>query len=229
VEIRRLHSWKLTRAEATALQKELAGQVDARTPLGNVELVAAADISNEFRSNVFHAGVVVLRLSDMQVVERRGVVRQSPFPYHPGLLTFREAPAVLDAFERLETSPDVVIIDGHGVAHPRRCGFASHVGLWLGVPTVGFAKTLLVGAYEEPGPEPGDTTPLLIGEEVIGTVLRTKRRVRPVFVSVGNRVDLESATRLVLECCRGYRLPEPIREAHAYVNSLRRAAKEAER
>jgi deoxyribonuclease V len=159
---------------------------------------------------------------DFSVLERRAAVAQVDFPYTPGLLSFREAPVLLDALAKLKHTPDVVMCDGQGVAHPRRLGLASHVGLFLDRPCVGCAKSKLTGKYEEPGPEPGSRSPLLYRGQVIGSVVRTKARALPLFVSPGHRIDLESSVRLVLGCCRGYRLPEPTRLAHLYVNEVRR-------
>src|SRR3954447_16317028 len=162
-----LHSWDLLPAEARALQKELAGSVDTTTPLGRWDTVAAADVSFNKFDPVLYAAVVVVRAGSFEVVERVGVTAPAKFPYVPGLLSFREAPALLDAFARLETRPDVVLCDGQGIAHPRRLGIASHLGLWLGLPTVGCAKSLLCGHFEEPGPDRGDRSPLIGRGETI--------------------------------------------------------------
>jgi deoxyribonuclease V len=221
MKIHQLHSWDLTPTEAAALQRKLAGRVDARTPLTRCDLVAGADISYERFSNVFYAGVVVLRMDDLSIVEKQGVVREVTFPYVPGLLSFRETPALLDAFAQVESEPDAIIVDGHGLAHPRRFGYACHLGLCLDRPSVGCAKSLLAGTYKEPGQKAGSTAPLKADEEIIGQVVRTKTGVKPVFVSVGYKIDLRSAVELVLATCRGYRLPEPTRQAHLHVNALR--------
>jgi deoxyribonuclease V len=222
MRIHPLHSWDMTGTEAVTLQRELARRVDVRTPLTRSDLIAGADVSYNRFSNYFYAGVVVLRASDWAVVEQRGAARESPFPYIPGLLSFREAPVLLDAFARVESEPDVIVFDGQGIAHPRRLGIASHMGLWLDRPSVGCAKSLLCGRYQEPDPRAGSRSVLKDGGEVIGEVVRTKDRVQPVFVSAGHKIDLPSAVRVVLQSCRGYRLPEPTRLAHQYVNELRR-------
>ncbi len=194
-------------------------------PLRSWGLVAGADVSHNRFSSTLYAGVVVLSAENFSVVERRAAAAEVDFPYTPGLLSFREAPVLLQALAKLENVPDVVMCDGQGIAHPRRLGLASHVGLWLDRPCVGCAKSRLTGRYEEPGPEPGARSPLLDrGGAVIGSVVRTKARTQPVFVSPGHRIDLESSVRLVLSCCRGYRLPEPTRLAHLYVNDVRRGA-----
>jgi deoxyribonuclease V len=213
MKIHSLHPWDLSAADAVALQRELAGRIDTHTPLGRCELVAGADVSYGRFSNIFYAGVVVVRVADGEVVEKQGAVRESHFPYIPGLLTFREAPALLEAFAKVRTEPDAVMVDGHGYSHPRRIGITAHVGLLLDRPTVGCAKSRLTGRYQEPGPEAGSTAPLLDGDEVIGEVVRTKNRVKPVFVSVGHRTDLDSACRDVLAVTPEYRLPETTRRA----------------
>jgi deoxyribonuclease V len=222
LEVHRLHDWNLTPTEAVALQRELSGKVDTRTPLVRCDLVAGADASYNRFSPVFYAVVVVLRTSDWTIVEKQEVVRESPFPYVPGLLSFREAPALLDAFAKLETKPDAVMIDGQGIAHPRRIGIASHVGLFLDVPTVGCAKSRLTGIYKEPRRPRGSLAPLRDKGDVIGSIVRTRDGVKPVFVSVGHKIDQASAVRLVLQCAQGYRIPEPTRQAHLHVNDLRR-------
>jgi deoxyribonuclease V len=216
-----LHSWDLTPKEAVALQRELASRIETHTPVTKCELIAGADISYSRFSNTMYAGVVVLRMSDMAVVEKQGVVRETNFPYIPGLLSFRETPIVLEAFAQLQTEPDVVMVDGQGIAHPRRFGYACHMGLWLNKPCLGCAKSLLTGTYKEPGKKAGSVSPLKDGDEVIGQVVRTKDNVKPVFVSVGHLIDLESAVEMVLATCRGYRIPEPTRQAHLHVNALR--------
>ena len=219
-----LHSWDLTPKEAAALQRELAAQVDTRTPLAGCELIAGADVSYERFSDILYAGVVVLRMADLAVVEKYGVRRRVTFPYVPGLLSFRETPVLLEAFAQLQAEPDAVLLDGHGFAHPRRMGFASHMGLWLDRPSIGCAKSRLTGTYREPGLKAGSVSPLKDGDDVIGQVVRTKTGVAPLFVSVGHKIDLRGAVELVIGTCRGYRVPESTRQAHLYVNELRREA-----
>jgi len=166
--------------------------------------------------------VVVWHPKSGEVVETADAVLETHFPYVPGLLSFREAPALLAAFAMLNTRPDVVLMDGHGVAHPRRIGIASHLGLWLKRPTIGCAKTRLCGEYKEPRVAQGSTSPLTHDGEVIGQMLRTKRGARPLFISVGNMIDVESAVRVVLATTRGRRMPVPSLLAHEAANSLRR-------
>jgi deoxyribonuclease V len=175
---------------------------------------------------VIYAAVVLLRVADWSIVETQTVIGRTKFPYIPGLLSFRETPILLEAFANLKTRPDAVMLDGHGYAHPRRFGYACHVGLWLEMPSFGCAKSVLVGTYREPGKKAGAVSPLRDGAEVIGTVLRTRFATQPVYVSVGNRIDLASAVRWTLASCNGYRIPEPTRQAHLRVNALRREARE---
>jgi deoxyribonuclease V len=223
MEIASLHSWDVDPAGARALQTSLAAQVDVSTPLGPWQTVAAADVSYNKFSEWLYAAVVVVRAGTFDVIERVGVVGKSSFPYVPGLLSFREAPVVLDAFRKLTTRPDVVLCDGQGIAHPRRIGLASHLGLWLDLPTIGCAKSLLCGKFDEPGPTRGDRSPLVDRGEVIGSVVRTRSRVSPVYVSPGHLCDLEGAVAVTLATSVKYRLPIPARMAHDYVNDIRRA------
>ncbi len=222
MDIPTLHPWALSAKDAIALQKQFAREVDTATPLGKCDFVAGADVSYNRFSPIFYAVVVVLRTDDWTVIEEQSAVGESPFPYIPGLLSFREAPILLEAFAKVQRRPDAVMVDGQGIAHPRRLGIASHLGLWLRLPTIGCGKTRLTGKYHEPGPNAGDTSPLRDGDEVIGSVVRTKARTNPLFVSPGHKIDLASSVRLVLQACRGYRIPEPTRQAHLHVNEVRR-------
>jgi deoxyribonuclease V len=222
MRVRPLHSWAITAAQAVALQRTLAAQVEVDQPLPRCELIAGADVSYDRFSDVIFAGVVVLRLPDCSVIERRGAVVETHFPYVPGLLSFREAPALLEAFAKVRAEPDVIVLDGQGIAHPRRIGIASHLGLWLDRPCLGCAKSLLTGSFTPPEPTAGSTSPLMHKGERVGEVVRTRDGVAPVFVSPGHRIDCESAVRVVLESRKGYRLPEPTRQAHLYANELRR-------
>ncbi len=217
-----LHEWSLTPREAVELQKRLRALVRITPLKKRVETVAGADISfNKFDPTIY-TGIVVLRLPALEVVEEVGLVSETKFPYVPGLLSFRESPSVLEAWAKLKTEPDAVMFDGQGLAHPRRVGIASHVGLLINRPTLGCAKSVLVGKYEEPGEERGAWSPLVDKGETVGAALRTKRRVQPVYVSPGHLVDLEGAIDLTLRCDGGYRQPEPTRRAHLLVNALRR-------
>jgi deoxyribonuclease V len=222
LQVDTLHSWEVSTAEARDLQLSMAARV-ARTPaLPPFETVAGADVSYEIRGKWLYAAVVVLRAGTWEVIDRSGVVALARFPYVPGLLTFREAPAVIEAFKNLTVRPDVLICDGQGIAHPRRLGLASHLGLWLGLPTIGCAKSWFYGEYEEPGPQRGDWSPLSDGGETIGAVVRSRTGVKPLYVSTGHLCDLSSAIAAVLATASKYRQPITTRVAHQYVNELRR-------
>lgn len=217
-------SWPQTVAEARELQEAMRSRlvVGGTLDLNSVGLVAGADVSFSRAANRVYAAVVVLSYPDLARVETATAEGEATFPYVPGLLVYREGPVLERAFSALSRMPDVILFDGHGLAHPRRLGIASHFGILLDRPTVGVAKSRLVGEFEEPGPEPGDTAPLTDKGEAVGCVLRTKRGVHPVFISAGHRIGLEQAVDLALSCCRGYRLPEPTRLAHLASNAWRK-------
>jgi deoxyribonuclease V len=222
VKVEVFHPFQLSPGEARRLQGELAPQVTVGPPLdlSRVRYVAGADVSTQ--GDRGYATVVVLSFPGLSVVEVRGYKAPLDFPYVPGLLSFREIPSIVGALEQIESEVDAVILDAHGLAHPRGMGLASHLGLFLDVPAVGCAKSRLVGEYEEPGPEKGSVANLAYRGKVVGRVVRTRTRVSPVYVSVGNRIDLDSAVGLVLACCTRYRLPETTRQAHNAANRLRR-------
>lgn len=226
MKIHRLHSWDLTPKEAIALQRELANRVVTNVSLTTCEVIAGADVSYNRFSDTIYAGVVVIRIKDGEILERCNAVVETHFPYVPGLLSFREAPALLEAFAKVKTRLDAVMCDGQGLAHPRRLGIASHIGLWLEMPAIGCAKSHLTGIFDPPETVAGSTSPIWLGEDIVGEVVETKSRTKPLFVSPGHKIDVASATRCVLESCRGYRLPEPTRQAHLYVNALRRGETE---
>lgn len=219
-----MHPWDLSPKDAIALQKELRSSV-ALTPLErSPTLIGGADVSmNRFAKEGF-AGFVTLSYPTLEVVDHAVAEAAIPFPYVPGLLSFREIPMLLSAWEKLATKPQVLMVDGIGIAHPRRLGIASHLGLVLSLPTIGVAKSVLVGAYEEPENEPGARTPLIDKGEVVGAALRTKRNVKPVFISPGHLITLEESVALVQASKRAHRLPEPTRHAHNAVNEYRRAS-----
>jgi deoxyribonuclease V len=213
MRIQKLHEWNVSTAEGRALQEKLVYRIRTRALPAKVRLVAGADMAFSREMDLFFGAVVVLSFPELELVECVSSRVRPTFPYVPGLLSFREGPVLLPAFRKLAHTPDVVIFDGHGLAHPRRLGLASHLGLWLGVPSVGCAKSRLVGEHEEPGIRKGRTTKLWDKGEQVGLVVRTRDRVRPVFVSPGHLADMDSSTRLVLDCCTKYRLPEPTRLA----------------
>ena len=207
-----LHSWDVAPEEAREIQNRLRTQVVRTDRFGTINTVAGVDIG--LKKDTARASVVVLNFPELQVVD--SVVAESPvrFPYIPGLLSFREIPPLLIAFSQLQTEPDLVIVDGQGIAHPRRFGLASHLGLVLDKPTIGCAKSRLWGRYEEPNLEQGAYTYLTDKDEVIGAAVRTRTNVRVVYVSIGHRISLDSARTWTLACCQGYRLPETTRHAH---------------
>jgi deoxyribonuclease V len=222
MKIHHLHRWDVTLPEATEIQRKLARLVDTRPAVKECRLIAGADISYSRHSTTMYAAVVVLNMADLSAVEVRGAVLETTFPYQPGYLSFREAPALLEALARVESEPDAIMFDGQGIAHPRRLGLACHVGLWLERPCLGCAKTRLIGRFGEVPREAGSAVPLVDGETVVGQVVRTKTGVQPVFVSPGHLIDIDSSVKLVLGSCGGYRIPEPTRRAHLHVNALRR-------
>ena len=210
------HDWKITPREAVARQRELADYVRLEALDFEPQTIAGVDVSIRRLENVAAAAVVVLRLADLSVIEHVRYECEVPFPYVPGLLSFREIPALLPAIEELKTVPDVYMVDGQGIAHPRRFGLAAHLGIVLDRPCFGAAKTRLTGAYEEPADTRGARSDLLDEKsgECIGAVLRTRVGTKPVFVSAGHRLTLDDATRLTMAVTPRYRLPEPARLAH---------------
>lgn len=216
------HRWNVSARRAIEIQQQLAGRVRRAGSTNTVRYVAGVDAAFTRDARRCIAAAVVWDRAGDRALERRVAVRPLVFPYIPGLLSFREAPAVLAALRRLRHEPDAIMCDAHGYAHPRRFGLACHVGVICGLPTVGCAKSRLVGAHRAPGRRRGSRTRLRHDGEVIGMVLRTQDAVRPVFVSVGHLVDLDSAARLVLACAVSYRLPEPTRLADRLVGEVRR-------
>jgi deoxyribonuclease V len=208
------HPWPRSVAEARTVQEGLRSSVVLEDDLGEVTLVAGADVGFEEGGRVTRAAVAVLTFPSLELRDRAVVRRETTFPYVPGYLSFREAPAVLDALGGLAEPPHLILCDGQGYAHPRRFGLACHLGVLADIPTIGVAKSRLVGSFEEPGPEKGDRSPLVHREETVGAVVRTRRGVKPLFVSSGHRVSLETAVVMTLRCTTKYRLPETTRWAH---------------
>ncbi len=209
---KQLHPWDITPAEARQIQNKLRDQVIHEDQFGEIKTVAGVDLG--FRKDIARASVIVLSFPELQLID--GVLVESPvgFPYIPGLLSFRETPPLLKAFDQLNTEPDLVIADGQGIAHPRRFGIASHLGLILDKPAIGCAKSRLWGRHKEPKPEAGSIEYLYDRDEIIGAAVRTRFNVNVVYVSIGHRVSLDSAIRFTLACRRNYRLPETTRYAH---------------
>lgn len=208
------HPWNLTPDAAIELQKQLAVQINTTTPLdlSKIQYVAGVDVS--VKNEISHAAIAVLSFPDLAEVEVATAQIPTPFPYIPGLLSFREGAVILEAHQKLQHQPDVYVFDGMGIMHPRRLGIASHIGLWLQKPTIGCGKTRLVGQYDDPALEKGAYSPVRYRGEVVGVVLRTKTGVKPVYISVGHLATLETAIELVMRCTTKYRLPETTRAAH---------------
>ena len=220
MKIDHLHDWNVTPSQAVALQHELSKRVvyDQPIDLSAVRLVAGVDVS--VKDNISQAAVVVVSFPKMEIVETSLARQPTPFPYIPGLLSFREGPVLEEAFTKLQSDPDVLLFDGMGRAHPRRIGIASHMGLMLQKPTVGCGKTLLTGRFQEPTDMRGAYVELIDRGEVIGAVVRTRIRVKPMFISVGHLIDLPSAIAIVMRCVTKFRLPDPIRYAHNAAGTL---------
>ena len=214
MKVARLHSWQVSPAEALDIQRRLAGQVSSDGEVTTPRFIAGVDISVGKTQGMARGAVVVLSYPELRLVEMKTVQGELDFPYVPGLLSFRESPLILAACEQLAATPDLILVDGQGIAHPRRIGLASHLGLLLDTPAIGCAKSLLCGKHEVPGEETASYAMILDGDETIGAALRTRTGVKPVYVSTGHKINLQSAIHMVLECCRGYRLPEPTRLAH---------------
>lgn len=208
-----LHEWNLTPEVAVALQRELAQRIIREDQLGEIRWIAGVDMALNEESGMARAAVVLLSYPDLEIQERHVYEEPVRMAYIPGLLSFREAPCVLGAFAQLRQQPDLVMVDGQGIAHPRRLGIASHLGLWLDLPTIGCAKSILTGHHASLSEEAGAWVPLLDKGETIGAVVRTRTGVKPMIISLGHRISLETSLHYVLACCKGYRLPEPTRQA----------------
>jgi deoxyribonuclease V len=208
-----LHEWSLEQEEAKALQRELAKRVVREDRLDEVRHITGVDMAINEVNGMARAAVVLLSYPALEIVEQHVFEEPVRMPYIPGLLSFREIPCILGAFDLLKQQPELVMVDGQGIAHPRRLGIASHLGLWLDLPTIGCAKSILTGHHGPLSEEVGSWVPLEADREVIGAVLRTRARVKPMIISLGHRISLETSLRYVLACARGYRLPEPTRLA----------------
>lgn len=220
MQIKFNHNWDLTPIEAVRLQKELASQVQITIPFKqNIRYIAGIDCAPSKDKNFYFAAAVIWDLEQQKLIEYHIARVELNFPYIPGLLSFREIPAILEVIKKIHQEPDIIMVDGHGIAHPRHFGIACHLGVILDYPTFGCGKSLLFGNYQEPGLLRGAITPLLTKTKsnIIGQVIRTKSKVKPVIVSIGHKIDLATATNLVLECSNKYRLPEPIRLADKFV------------
>ncbi len=214
MKVQKLHSWQVSTSEALAIQRQLAALVERSGGVATPHFIAGVDISAPKADGTATGAAVVIQYPELRLVEAKTVHGVLGFPYIPGLLSFRESPLTLAACEQLTVTPDLILVDGQGIAHPRRVGLASHLGLLLDRPAIGCAKSLLCGKHEMPGETPGSYAEVIDQGETIGAALRTKPGVKPVYVSIGHKLDLETAIYWVLELCHGYRLPEPVRLAH---------------
>jgi len=215
------HRWDISPAEAIALQKQLASQVREEPLAGHIRPVAGVDCAFTADGRIV-AAAVLFDATTLDILSSAIEVQPCRFPYVSGLLSFREAPAVIAAVQKLASVPDLLMCDGQGIAHPRRLGLASHVGLWLNLPTIGVAKSRLCGEHDEPGLQRSQHTPLYYREEIVGEVLRTRDNVKPLYISVGHRITLVECVAWVLRAGKGYRLPEPTRQADRLVARAKR-------
>lgn len=213
------HRWDITPTQAIALQRELAAQVIVCPIRGSVRTIAGTDCALTRDGKDILAAAVLFDARSMEILAAAHVRQPCEFPYVPGLLSFREAPATIEAVRQLPRPPDLLMCDGQGLAHPRGLGLACHVGLWLDVPTIGVAKSRLCGLHAEPSPRRGSRTRLLLGDKVIGAVVRTRDGVKPLYISVGHRVTLAEAVAWTLRTAR-FRVPEPTRQAHLYLKRI---------
>jgi len=217
-----IHSWAVSIQDAFRIQKELTGKLLFEDDPDDPALVAGVDVAFSRTRDLLYAAIVVLNFETMEPVEVVSAAQQPVFPYVPGLLTFREGPVVLQAYEKLERRPDLLMFDGQGIAHPRGLGLASHLGILLDTPSIGCAKSRLVGDFKEPKQKRGAMRTLSLHRKKVGVVLRSKDNTKPLFVSPGHRITVETAAKRVLEAGRGYRLPEPTRLAHHEAARARR-------
>jgi deoxyribonuclease V len=224
MEIRQLHPWPTDQNKAIPIQNRFKNKIIIEGALDGVRLVAGADTAFNHLTNTLFAAVCLFTYPDLQQVDTAIASAEAKFPYVPGLHVFREGPVILKAFARLETRPDVVIFAGHGTAHPRRFGMAGHLGLILDIPSVGCARKKLVGHHQEFGSEEGESSPLYVENSRAGLVYRSRANVKPIFISPGHKCTPGDAYRLVIDCLRGYRMPEPLRSAHILAGRIKRGA-----
>jgi len=217
-----VHPWAVSVGEAYGIQEDLRRKLVLEDTPGDPRIVAGVDVSFSRARDLLFAAVVVLEAESLEIVEIASAALKPVFPYIPGLLTFREGPVVLEAYRRLATEPDLLMFDGQGIAHPRGLGLASHVGVLLDKPSIGCAKSRLVGEFKEPKQKRGAMRTLSLGRKKVGVVLRTKDNTKPLFVSPGHRITVETAAARVLDAGRGYRLPEPTRRAHHEAERVKR-------
>jgi deoxyribonuclease V len=209
--------------EARAVQMDMLRKLkfDEEFEFSHIKTIAGIDVSYDKHTNQLFAGVVLFEYPALTTVDEFGIAEEATFPYIPGYLSFREGPAIIHIFEKYALKPDIILVDGHGIAHPRKLGIATFLGIYLNLPSIGIAKKKLIGTYEMPAADKGSYSYLYRDEEVIGIVYRSKSNVKPVFISAGYRIPLEKAFEFVKNLDGKYRLPEPTRKAHIFVNKLR--------
>jgi len=225
MKIKLLHPWKVSPRRAIQIQNALRKKIRLHRPSGSWKRIAAADVSYSRMDNRLFGAILVFSYPELGLLESASARGQASFPYIPGLLTFREAPILIRAFSQLKTKPELVLVDGQGIAHPRSMGIAAHLGLIFDLPTIGCAKSRLIGEDEEPPADQGSSALLIEKGRIVGMIVRTRTGVKPVYVSPGHKIDLATSVKIVLSLCRGYRIPEPLRQAHLYVNRLRAGLK----
>lgn len=219
-----LHPWKVTPEQAIRIQENLRHRIILNKAFSSVRTIGGGDVSYQKEGDFLFGTMVVLSFPQMETLEVATAIGKISFPYRPGLLTFREGPILIKAFQKLSMRPDLLIFDGQGIAHPRGMGLATHLGIWFNLPSIGCAKTPLLGEFATPGPFRGSFGSIQKSGREVGAVLRTKSWVKPVFVSPGHRIDLPTSIRLILESCQGFRLPEPLRKAHQLSRHLLHSA-----
>ena len=217
---KKMHPWDVSPKKAVAIQKSLQSHVNLTDDFGDIHTVAGVDVGFEQNNTITRAAIAVLEFQTWEVLETAIAHRPTSVPYVPGLLSFREVPCVLEAMLKLSEEPDLLLCDGQGIAHPRRFGIAAHLGLLLDLPAVGVGKSRLTGTHAEPPSEKGSSVPLMDNDEQIGTVLRTRTNVKPLYISPGHRVSIETAPKLVMECITKYKLPETTRHAHRLASGV---------
>lgn len=217
MKINNLHRWDLTILQIKKLQGKFAGRVSHKKFFGLPKIIAGADCGLNLKKNKIYGVVALFNYPELEIIETQSAELPLTFPYVPGFLSFREAPVLLAAFKKLKNTPDLVFIDGHGIAHPRRLGIASHLGLWLDIPTIGCAKSVLVGDYASFKREKGNYSYLKHKGKIIGAALRTRNNCKPVFISIGHKINLECSLKFTLLCSDGYRIPKPTRIADKFI------------
>lgn len=222
MKYKNLHPWDISPKEGIKVQKMLKNKLIFNEGKFSIEKICGTDVSYDKSKNMLFSAVIILKYPEMKIIEEQTAIMKSTFPYVPGLLSFREVPVLLKAFDKIENIPDVVMCDGHGIAHPRGIGLASHLGLIIDLPTIGCAKKRLFGKYSEIGNIKGDYSYISDSNKNIGIVLRTRANVKPVFVSQGYKIGINFSREIILNCCKKYRIPEPIRKAHKTVNIVRK-------